>query len=116
MSFIGWVILGGIAGWIASIITGRNNQRGCITNIVAGIVGAIVGGWVYSFIRDVDYLGFNHTPGISNSGGTNSQGTQCGRNRKPARCLRQRQDGSLLGGDRENISAGIYQQDGRTAI
>jgi uncharacterized membrane protein YeaQ/YmgE (transglycosylase-associated protein family) len=48
MSIIGWVLLGGIAGWIASMITGRNDQMGCITNIAAGIVGAIVGGWIFS--------------------------------------------------------------------
>jgi uncharacterized membrane protein YeaQ/YmgE (transglycosylase-associated protein family) len=49
MSIIGWIVLGGIAGWIASMITGRNDQMGCITNIAAGIVGAIVGGWIFSF-------------------------------------------------------------------
>jgi uncharacterized membrane protein YeaQ/YmgE (transglycosylase-associated protein family) len=54
MSIIGWVVLGGIAGWIASMITGRNDQMGCITNILAGIVGAIVGGWLYSLIGSSD--------------------------------------------------------------
>ena len=48
MNILGWVVLGGIAGWIASMITGRNDRMGCITNILAGIVGAIVGGWLYS--------------------------------------------------------------------
>jgi uncharacterized membrane protein YeaQ/YmgE (transglycosylase-associated protein family) len=59
MSIIGWVVLGGIAGWIASMITGRNDQMGCITNILAGIVGAIVGGWLYSLIGSSDIIGFN---------------------------------------------------------
>ncbi|MGB5843084.1 MAG: GlsB/YeaQ/YmgE family stress response membrane protein [Anaerolineales bacterium] len=59
MSIIGWVILGGIAGWIASMITGRNDRMGCITNIAAGIVGAIVGGWLFSFFGGASVTGFN---------------------------------------------------------
>ena len=59
MSIIGWVILGGIAGWIASMITGRNDQMGCITNIAAGIVGAIVGGWLFSFFGGGEVTGLN---------------------------------------------------------
>ena len=59
MSIIGWVVLGGIAGWIASMITGRNDQMGCITNIAAGIVGAIVGGWLFSFFGGTSVTGFN---------------------------------------------------------
>jgi uncharacterized membrane protein YeaQ/YmgE (transglycosylase-associated protein family) len=59
MSVIGWIVLGGIAGWIASMITGRNDQMGCITNILAGVVGAMVGGWLYRLITGVDVIGFN---------------------------------------------------------
>lgn len=59
MSFIGWIVLGGIAGWLASIITGRNDRMGCITNIAAGVVGAIVGGWLFSFFGGGGVTGFN---------------------------------------------------------
>lgn len=59
MSIISWIVLGGIAGWLASIITRRNDQMGCITNIIAGIVGAAVGGWVFSLIGGQDVTGFN---------------------------------------------------------
>jgi uncharacterized membrane protein YeaQ/YmgE (transglycosylase-associated protein family) len=59
MSFIGWIVLGGIAGWLASIITGRNDRMGCISNILAGIVGAIVGGWLFSFFGGGGVTGFN---------------------------------------------------------
>lgn len=59
MSIIGWIILGGVAGWIASIITGRNDQMGCITNIAAGIVGAIVGGWLFGVLGGGDVTGLN---------------------------------------------------------
>jgi len=40
MGILSWVIFGALAGWIASIIMGRNNQQGCIMNIIVGIVGA----------------------------------------------------------------------------
>ena len=59
MSILGWIVLGGIAGWIASMITGRNDRMGCITNIAAGIVGAIVGGWIFSFFGGGGVSGFN---------------------------------------------------------
>lgn len=59
MNILGWIVLGGIAGWIASMITGRNDQMGCITNIAAGIVGAIVGGWIFSFFGDAPVTAFN---------------------------------------------------------
>lgn len=59
MNFLGWIVLGGIAGWIASIITGRNDRMGCITNILAGAVGGIVGGWVFSLFGGAGITGFN---------------------------------------------------------
>ena len=49
MGIISWIIFGGLAGWVASIITGRNDQMGCLANIVAGVVGAFVGGALYRF-------------------------------------------------------------------
>ena len=44
MSFISWIIVGGILGWVASMIMGRNDQMGILLNIVVGIVGAFLGG------------------------------------------------------------------------
>jgi uncharacterized membrane protein YeaQ/YmgE (transglycosylase-associated protein family) len=41
MSILGWIVLGGLAGWIASMITGRNDRMGCITNIAA-YLGVVV--------------------------------------------------------------------------
>ncbi len=46
MNLITWVILGAIAGWIASIVTGKNEEMGIVLNVVVGIAGAIVGGTV----------------------------------------------------------------------
>jgi len=44
MSFILWIIVGGILGWLASIIMKNNDQMGIILNVVVGIVGAFLGG------------------------------------------------------------------------
>jgi uncharacterized membrane protein YeaQ/YmgE (transglycosylase-associated protein family) len=49
MSIIGWIILGLIAGWIASKIVGGQGQ-GIFLDIALGIVGALVGGFLYSAI------------------------------------------------------------------
>jgi uncharacterized membrane protein YeaQ/YmgE (transglycosylase-associated protein family) len=49
LNIVLWIIFGAIAGWIASIIMGRNAQMGALANIVVGIVGAIIGGWLMSF-------------------------------------------------------------------
>jgi uncharacterized membrane protein YeaQ/YmgE (transglycosylase-associated protein family) len=57
MGVIGWIILGGLAGWIASALTG--SREGCIMNIVIGIVGALIGGFVFSLIGGAPVTGFN---------------------------------------------------------
>ncbi len=44
MSFISWIIVGGLLGWIASMIMKTNDQQGIILNIIVGIVGAFLGG------------------------------------------------------------------------
>ncbi len=46
MDIIIWIIVGALAGWIASMIMKTDAQMGAIANIVAGILGAFVGGWV----------------------------------------------------------------------
>ena len=59
MGILSWIVLGGVAGWLASIVMKRNDQMGCITNIIAGIVGAAVGGWVFSLFGGTGVTGFN---------------------------------------------------------
>lgn len=59
MSFIAWIVLGGFAGWIASLLTGLGRKMGCLLNIVAGIVGAVVGGFVFTQLGSKGVTGFN---------------------------------------------------------
>ncbi len=49
MGPISWLIFGALAGWVASLIAGTNERQGCILNIVVGVIGAMIGGAVYSF-------------------------------------------------------------------
>lgn len=48
MSILGWIILGGLAGWIASALTG--SRDGCLMEIVIGIAGAVIGGFIFSLL------------------------------------------------------------------
>ena len=48
MNFIIWLDVGGLAGWIASKIMGTDAQQGLILNVVVGIVGAMLAGWLIS--------------------------------------------------------------------
>ena len=48
LNFVIWVVLGGLAGWIASIIMGTNRQQGLLLNIIVGIIGAFLAGWLIS--------------------------------------------------------------------
>ncbi|MGB3713524.1 MAG: GlsB/YeaQ/YmgE family stress response membrane protein [Candidatus Promineifilaceae bacterium] len=59
MSICGWLILGGLAGWIASMIAGRNDQQGCIMNIIVGIIGAAIGGAIVGLLGGGGVTGFN---------------------------------------------------------
>jgi len=58
MSIIGWIVLGLIAGFIASQIVNKQGE-GLIMDIVLGIVGAIVGGWLFAIFGHEGGNGFN---------------------------------------------------------
>lgn len=48
MNFIIWLVVGGLIGWVASMIMKTDAQQGVILNVVVGIVGALLGGWLIS--------------------------------------------------------------------
>ncbi|MEO8125813.1 MAG: GlsB/YeaQ/YmgE family stress response membrane protein [Bryobacteraceae bacterium] len=48
MNVIVWLVIGGVIGWLASLIMKTDGQQGVFLNVVVGIVGAVVGGWVIS--------------------------------------------------------------------
>jgi uncharacterized membrane protein YeaQ/YmgE (transglycosylase-associated protein family) len=45
--FIGWIIIGLIAGWLTGKLT-RGRGFGCLADVILGLIGAIVGGWIFS--------------------------------------------------------------------
>ena len=48
MNLIIWLVLGGLVGWLASILMKTDAQQGLLLNVVVGIVGAMVSGWLIS--------------------------------------------------------------------
>lgn len=57
-----WIILGAIAGWIASKIMNTDAEMGAMANIVVGILGALIGGFVVQVVTGADTTtGFNFT-------------------------------------------------------
>ena len=48
MNFIIWLVIGGLIGWVASMIMKTDGQQGIVLNVVVGIVGAMLGGWIIS--------------------------------------------------------------------
>ncbi|HWG79043.1 MAG TPA: GlsB/YeaQ/YmgE family stress response membrane protein [Stellaceae bacterium] len=58
MSVIAWIILGLIAGFIASKIVNRRGE-GIVLDIILGIIGAVVGGWIMAAVGGQGVNGFN---------------------------------------------------------
>lgn len=58
MSIIGWIILGAIAGWIASKIVNKQGE-GFIVDLILGIIGAVVGGFLFTTFGFAGTTGFN---------------------------------------------------------
>lgn len=48
MNLIIWLVVGGVVGWLASIIMKRDGQQGILMNIIVGIIGALLAGWLIS--------------------------------------------------------------------
>lgn len=59
MDILGWIIVGALAGWIGSMLTGNNRRMGLIANIVVGVIGAFIGGLVVDLLGGKGITGFN---------------------------------------------------------
>jgi len=59
MGILGWIIIGALAGWIASMLTGNNGKMGAGANIVVGIIGGFIGGLVMNLLGGSGITGFN---------------------------------------------------------
>lgn len=59
MGIILWIIFGALAGWISSIIMKSDSSQGTLSDIVMGIVGAIVGGFIMNLFGQSGVTGFN---------------------------------------------------------
>lgn len=59
MGIIIWIIFGGLVGWIASMIMKTDAEQGIILNVIVGVVGAVIGGWLMSLFGSGGISGFN---------------------------------------------------------
>ncbi|MDU7338045.1 MAG: GlsB/YeaQ/YmgE family stress response membrane protein [Clostridium sp.] len=59
MGILAWVIIGALAGWIASKFMDTDASMGAFANIVVGIVGAMIGGFIMNMLGGVGITGFN---------------------------------------------------------
>ncbi len=59
MGILLWIIFGALAGWIASIVMGTDAQQGTLLNIAVGVVGSVVGGYLFQTFGQAGVTGFN---------------------------------------------------------
>lgn len=59
MGILLWILFGALAGWLASILMKTDWEQGTLLDIVVGIVGAVVGGFIMNFFGQPGVTGFN---------------------------------------------------------
>ncbi len=59
MGILLWVVLGALAGWLASIIVKTDSSQGFFGDVILGIIGAVVGGFVMNLLGAPGVTGFN---------------------------------------------------------
>jgi len=53
MGWLSWIVFGALAGWVASLIVpGKHRRSGCLFNMVVGILGALLAGFIYQAVTD----------------------------------------------------------------
>ena len=55
MYILGWIFFGALTGWLASILVGRRGQ-GCMVNMALGLVGAVVGGFIFRSLTGIPFI------------------------------------------------------------
>jgi uncharacterized membrane protein YeaQ/YmgE (transglycosylase-associated protein family) len=59
MGILSWIIIGGLAGWIASLVMNTDKSMGLMANIIVGIIGGLIGGFLVSLFGGAGITGFN---------------------------------------------------------
>ena len=59
MNWILWIVMGGLAGWVASLLSKNNARNGIIVNVIVGIIGSWLGVFIMSFFGAAGVTGFN---------------------------------------------------------
>lgn len=54
-----WMVFGGLVGWVASKLMRTDAEQGIVLNIVVGIVGAVLGGWIVTYFGGRGITGFD---------------------------------------------------------
>lgn len=54
-----WIVFGAVVGWIASIIMGTNARQGIVMDVILGVIGALVGGFIMNAFGQPGVTGFN---------------------------------------------------------
>ena len=59
MGFLTWIVLGLVAGWLASVFMKTSGSQGAMKDILMGVLGAVVGGWIMGYFGYAGVTGFN---------------------------------------------------------
>jgi uncharacterized membrane protein YeaQ/YmgE (transglycosylase-associated protein family) len=59
MGWLAWIVVGAVAGWLASIVMKTNRQQGLLLDIVVGVLGAFIGGFLFTQFGSAGVTGFN---------------------------------------------------------
>lgn len=59
MWILGWIIFGALVGWVASLIMGTDEQQGFAGNVIVGVIGAVLGGFISQAFGGEGITGFN---------------------------------------------------------
>ena len=59
MDILAWIVFGGLVGWVASLVMKTDAQQGILLNVIVGMLGAVIGGWI------MDLLGISGVGGFT---------------------------------------------------